>query len=624
MCGIAGVIYSDHQHPVDGDLIDRMCAVIHHRGPDEWGMWCEGPVGIGMKRLRIIDLAGGSQPMAAAGGKIRIVFNGEIYNYRELREDLEKRGYRFVTNSDTESILHLYEEYGEECVQHLRGMFAFAIWDARRRTLFMARDRFGKKPLHYLHDGQKLVFGSEIKSLLQHPDVKPEVYRPAIVNYLAYGYVPDPDTMFLGISKLPPGHTLTWKDGHIVVKQYWDLRFQPDDPPKDDEYYLNEVDRLLHEAVKIRLVSDVPLGAFLSGGIDSSLVVAMMARQMREPVKTFSIGFEEEKYNELPYARMVAAKYGTDHHEEIVRPDAEEVLSDLITVFDEPFADSSAIPTYYVSRMARRHVTVALSGDGGDEIFAGYGRYLDSTLADRLEHVPLALRRTVLGGAARLLPEGFKGTKTLRYLAADRDARYLAKMTKELSCRYQAVFSQDLMAEAGGGNPAAALEGCFLKVKGLDAVTRRQYADVKGYLPGDILTKVDRTSMLVSLEARSPLLDHRLAEFAATIPTELKVRGRSLKNVLKTLARRYLPEELIDRPKMGFEVPVAKWINSEWREMSHDLVLGERALQRGNFNPRYLNWIMEEHRSGRRNHNGAIWALMVLEMWYWSFIEGRT
>lgn len=620
MCGIAGVLYNDHR-PVEVPLIERMCAVIHHRGPDEWGMWCEGPVGIGMKRLRIIDLAGGSQPMVNAGGDIRIVFNGEIYNYLELRADLEKRGYRFTSNSDTESILHLYEEYGEDCVQHLRGMFAFAIWDGRRRKLFMARDRFGKKPLHYLHDGQKLVFGSEIKSILCHPDVKPQVHRPAIVNYLAYGYVPDPDSMFQGISKLPPGHTLTWCAGSIVIRQYWDLYFRPDNPPRDDDFYLNEVDRLLHEAVKIRLVSDVPLGAFLSGGIDSSLVVAMMARQMGEPVKTFSIGFAEEKYNELPYARMVAQQYGTDHHEEIVKPDAEEVLSDLITVFDEPFADSSAIPTYYVSRMARRHVTVALSGDGGDEIFAGYGRYLDSPLAGHLDHVPQVIRKLLLGGAARLLPEGLKGTKTLRYLSVSENDRYMLKMTKGLSARYRDVFSSDLLNEVGSCNPAIVLEKYLEKVRGSDSVTRRQYLDVKGYLAGDILTKVDRTSMLASLEARSPLLDHRLAEFAATIPTGLKVRGRSLKNVLKTLARRYLPDELIDRAKMGFEAPVAKWINQDWRELSQDLVLGERALSRNNFKPRYLQQVMAEHRHGRRNHGGAIWALMVLEMWYRANID---
>lgn len=621
MCGIAGVLYNDPHRPVEGALLERMCAVIHHRGPDEWGMWSEGSVGFGMKRLRIIDLVGGSQPMATSDESIRIVFNGEIYNFLELRADLEKRGYRYTTNSDTESILHLYEEYGEDCVQHLRGMFAFAIWDTCRRKLFLARDRFGKKPLHYLHDGEKLVFGSEIKSILQHPDVRPEVHRPAIVNYLAYGYTPDPDTMFKGIAKLPPGHTLSWQDGAVTVRQYWDLDFNPAQPAREDAFYLDEVDRLLHEAVKIRLVSDVPLGAFLSGGIDSSLVVAMMARQTGEPVKTFSIGFDDDKYNELPFARMVAKRYGTDHYEEIVKPDAEEVLSDLITVFDEPFADSSAIPTYYVSRLARRHVTVALSGDGGDELFAGYDRYLDSPLSGCTDGIPQVARQFAFGCVARLLPEWFYGINTLRYLAADADARYVLKMTGGLSARYGEVFSEDLVIEVGSGDPAPALQQYFDRVQGQDVVTRRQYADVKRYLAGDILTKVDRTSMLVSLEARAPLLDHQLAEFAATIPTSLKVRNRSLKYVLKTLARKYLPAELIDRPKMGFAVPVAQWINHEWRDMSQELVLGERALRRDNFYPRYLHRVMDEHRRGRRNHGSAIWALMVLEMWYRRFID---
>ncbi len=623
MCGIAGVLYNDPQRPVEGDLVERMCAAIHHRGPDEWGMWNEGQVGIGMKRLCIIDLSGGRQPMANAGGSIRIVFNGEIYNYLDLRGDLEKRGYRFTTNSDTESILHLYEEYGEDCVQHLRGMFAFAIWDGCKRKLFLARDRFGKKPLHYFHDDEKLVFGSEIKSILEHPDVRPEVHRPAIVNYLAYGYTPDPDTMFKGVAKLPPGHSLTWEDGKIAVRQYWDLNFQPDQPAREDAFYLDEVDRLLHEAVRVRLVSDVPLGAFLSGGIDSSLVVAMMARQMSEPVKTFSIGFDEGKYNELPYARMVAKRYGTDHHEEIVKPDAEAVISDLIKVFDEPFADSSAIPTYYVSKLARRHVTVALSGDGGDELFAGYDRYLDSPLSGYTDKIPQVARQLVFGSVARLLPEWFYGINTLRYLAADEDARYALKMTGGLSARYQRVFSPNLVQTAGSGDPSSALQQYMEQVRGRDVITRRQYGDVKRYLAGDILTKVDRTSMLVSLEARAPLLDHRLAEFAATIPTSLKVRDRSLKHVLKTLARKYLPADLIDRPKMGFAVPVAQWINQEWSEMSQELVLGERTLRRNNFNPRYLQRIMDEHRRGRRNHGGSIWALMVLEMWYRTFIDKR-
>ncbi len=621
MCGITGIIYKEADRPVDPGLLEEMCAVIHHRGPDEWGMWHSGNVGIGMKRLQIIDLEGGRQPMAAQAGNVRIVFNGEIYNFPDLRTDLQDRGYRFSSSSDTECILHLYEEYGENCVHHLRGMFAFAIWDAARQKLFMARDRFGKKPLHYLHDNEKFVFGSEIKSILKHPGINAEVYRPAIINYTAYGYVPDPDTMFKGIYKLPPGHTLTLHNNRTEVNQYWDLCFMSDNPAREEDFYLDEVDRLLHESVKMRMISDVPLGAFLSGGIDSSLVVALMARQSTEPVRTFSIGFDDGNYNELPYARMVAEKYGTEHHEELVKPDAEDVVSDLLKVFDEPFADSSAIPTYYVSRLARRHVTVALSGDGGDEIFAGYQRYLDHPICRYTGRIPAPVRRAVFGGAAKLLPDGMTGANFARYLAADEDTRYVNKMAGSLPAIYRKVFSKELINEAGSGDPSPALKRFLHKVEGLDVVSRRQYLDVKGYLPGDILTKVDRTSMLVSLETRAPLLDHVLAEFAATIPVGLKVQDRKLKNVLKLLAGRYLPEELINRRKMGFAIPLGSWINNEWRDMSQELVLGKRALQRENFNPRYLERIMAEHRSGRRSHDLTIWSLMVLEMWYRGSID---
>jgi len=623
MCGITGIIYKDTDRPVEPRLLEEMCAVMHHRGPDEWGMWHNGHVGIGMKRLRIIDLEGGSQPMAAADGNIRIVFNGEIYNFPDLRTELLSMGYSFKSSSDTECILHLYEEYGENCVHHLRGMFAFAIWDTLRQKLFMARDRFGKKPLHYLHDGEKFVFGSEIKSILKHPDVSAEVYRPAIVNYMAYGYVPDPDTMFRGIYKLPPGHTLTWYDNKVAVNQYWDLYFNPDNPTREDEFYLDEVDRLLHESVKMRMISDVPLGAFLSGGIDSSLVVAMMARQSTEPVKTFSIGFDDGNYNELPYARMVAERYETDHYEEIVHPDPEDVVSDLLNVFDEPFADSSAIPTYYVSRLARRHVTVALSGDGGDEIFAGYQRYLDHPVCRYTNRIPGFIRKMVLGGIAEILPPGLTGVNFARYLAAGEDERYVNKMAGSLPAIYKKVFSRDLISEAGSGDPSPALTQFLPTLKGQDVVSRRQYLDVKRYLAGDILTKVDRASMLVSLETRAPMLDHVLAEFAATMPVGLKIKNRSLKNILKTLARRYLPEELINRRKMGFAIPMTRWINNEWHDMSQELVLGQRALQRDNFNPAYLHRIMDEHRSGRRSHDGTIWTLMVLEMWYRSFIDEK-
>jgi asparagine synthase (glutamine-hydrolysing) len=573
-----------------------------------------------MKRLRIIDLAGGTQPMANRDGNIRIVFNGEIYNFRDLRSKLESKGHAFQTGSDTETIIHLYEEYGEDCVLHLRGMFSFAIWDTRNRKLFVARDRFGKKPLHYLYDTEKFVFGSEIKSILRHPGVYAKVHRPAIINYMAYGYVPDPDTMFLGIHKLPPGHVLTWREGKVETRQYWDMDFNPDNPAQEDDFYYNEADRLLHEAVRVRMISDVPLGAFLSGGIDSSLVVAMMARQSSEPVKTFSIGFHDDQYNELPYARMVAQRYGTEHYEEIVNPDAEDVISDLIKVFDEPFADSSAIPTYYVSRLARRHVTVALSGDGGDEVFAGYDRYLDWPVTRYTDLIPQAIRKLVFGGPAQMLPWGTPGRNTMGYLALSPDERYIGAPSRTKKW-HRERFSPSLLEEAGCADPDPAVRKWLTELSGQDVITRRQYLDLKRYLPGDILAKVDRTSMLVSLETRAPLLDHVLAGFAATIPAGVKVKDRSLKHVLKTLARRYLPQELIDRPKMGFAIPVSKWINNEWREMSRELVLGQRALQRDNFNPAFLKKIMNAHQSGRRNHSSTIWKLMVLEMWYRRFID---
>ena len=623
MCGIVGIVYNDTQRPVEKPLIEQMCAVIHHRGPDEWGMWSEGQAGIGMKRLRIIDLAGGSQPIHNADKSIWIVFNGEIYNYRELRDDLEKRGYTFYTSSDTETIVHLYEEFGEECVQYLRGMFAFAIWDMKRKRLFLGRDRLGKKPLHYLHDGEKLIFGSEIKSILQHPEVKPEVYRPGIINYLAFGYSLDPETLFKGICKLPPGHTLTWENGRITVRQYWNIAYRPD-YSKTEQQLLQETEDILSEAIRIRLMSEVPLGAFLSGGIDSSLVVALMALQMGEPVKTFSIGFDDKRYNELPYARMVAKRYGTDHHEEIVRPDAEEVIPYLIQMFDEPFADSSAIPTYYVSRLARRHVTVVLSGDGGDEMFGGYDRYLDSEFSSYTDRIPLAIRRPLLGNLSGLLPESFPGINTMRYLSTDRDDRYLLKFTKGISAIHRKVFSPELSRESGGTDPTLPLRQLLREVGSHDYITRRQYLDTKTYLPGDIMTKVDRATMFVSLEARAPMLDHKFVEFSGTVPVQYKINGRNTKYLLKQLAYKLLPHEMIDRPKMGFAIPVAQWINAEWKEMSEDLVIGSRAVNRGNFNPGYLNLIMGEHRRGRRDHSYIIWTLMILEMWYRKFIDGKA
>ena len=620
MCGITGYIYKDPIECADESMLKKMCDVIRHRGPDEWGRYENGPVGIGMRRLSIIDLASGTQPIHNEDSTIWIVFNGEIYNHKDLRADLEKRGHKFYTNSDTETIVHLYEQYGENCVDRLRGMFAFAIWDGNAETLFLARDRLGIKPLHYYDDGKKFIFGSEIKSVLAAADIHTEVRMPSIVNYLAYGYVPDPDTMFEGIKKLPPGYVLVYRKGTIRLKQYWDVEFnygklQP------EEFYIERILELLNEAVRIRLMSEVPLGAFLSGGTDSGMVVALMARNMAEPVKTFSIGFEHQKYNELPFARMVADRYGTDHHEEIVKPDAQAVINDLVRQFDEPFADSSAIPTYYVSRMTRKRVTVSLSGDGGDEVFAGYGRYRDGPPAKYTRWIPATIRKPLFHTASRFLPDWFPTVRTLQYAGYDDDNRYIWKMVKGLNANHDRVFSRDFRRSVETTDPSYASRKYFEKVRHLETVSRRQYLDFKTYLPGDILTKVDRTSMMVSLEARVPILDHKLVEFAATIPPVVLFNGQNPKHLFKKVAERLLPREAVYRPKMGFAVPVAHWINNEWKDLSQELLLGGRAQKRNIFNRNFVKRVMNEHRSGRRPHDNTIWALMVLEIWFREFID---
>lgn len=620
MCGIAGLIYADQTARVDITLLEKMCYAIRHRGPDDTGTWVQGHVGMGMTRLSIIDVSGGRQPIHNEDKKVWIVFNGEIYNYRKLREDLLKQGHHFYTSSDTETIVHLYETYGENCVDHLRGMFALAIWDQSRQTLLLARDRLGKKPLHYYFDGDRLIWGSEIKSILQCPGVAREMYPPALVNYLAYGYVPDPDTMFRGIYKLPPGHILIYRNGKIDVRPYWDVEYKVHEI-QSEAFYVDRLLDILNEAVKIRLESEVPLGAFLSGGIDSSMVVALMARHMSRPVKTFSIGFEEQSYDELKYARIIAREFGTEHHEEIVKPDAESIILDLVRQFDEPFADSSAIPTYYVSKMARQWVTVALSGDGGDELFGGYSRYLEGTMARVTNWIPRPIKKGIFQNMACLLPEWAPGINTLRHIASDEDERYIRSMSKGISTIHKEVFSKEFCGQVSTTDPSPALIRYLEKVSEKDRVTKRLYQDTKTYLPGDLLTKVDRTSMMVSLEVRAPILDHHLVEFAATIPAELKIKDRVTKYIFKKAAERLLPREVVYRPKQGFAVPVKTWIRRDWTEMSHELVFGNRAQSRRLFNPRFLRNIMSEHRWGRRDHSYLIWTLMVLELWFREMID---
>jgi asparagine synthase (glutamine-hydrolysing) len=615
MCGIAGILFRDKSEHVDEKMIKLMCTVMRHRGPDEWGKWIDKYVGIGMTRLRIIDLDGGSQPIHNEDKSIWIVFNGEIYNYKELRIELEKRGHKFYTNSDTESIIHLYEEFDEECVHRLRGMFAFAIWDGNNEKLFLARDRLGIKPLYYNNNGKRFIFGSELKSILAFKDVPRKVHSPSLINYFAYGYVPDPETMIKGIYKLPPGNTLIYKNGSTKVQKYWDVEFNVSNAERE-EYYIERILEILNEAVKIRLMSEVPLGAFLSGGIDSSLIVAIMAKHMSEPVKTFTIGFENQKYDELKYARMVAERYNTDHHEEIVKPDAKSIIIDLVKQFDEPFADSSAIPTYYVCQMAKKWVTVSLSGDGGDELFGGYGRYIDGPIARFFNKVPESIKLKIFMNLSKILPEWCPGINVLRHISVNEDSRYIRKLSKGTSTTHKNIFSNKIVSQINTSDPSAAMLEYMNALKEKDQYTKRQYVDIKTYLPGDILTKVDRTSMMVSLEARVPILDHKLVEFSATIPPELKIKGMTTKYILKKAAERLLPKDVIYRPKMGFAVPISEWINKDWFDISYELVQGKRALSRNNFSKKYLKRLMLEHKLGRRDHGYLIWTLMVLELWY--------
>lgn len=616
MCGIAGICYAEREIRVSEELLGRMCDAIRHRGPDDQGTFTAGGVGLGMRRLSIIDVSGGHQPIFNEDRSCAIVYNGEIYNHRDVRRELERRGHRYTTQSDTETILHAYEEYGVDCVKHLRGMFAIAIWDAPRQRLFLARDRMGKKPLYYYDDGKRLVFGSELKAILALSDVPRRASAQAIADYVAWSYVPDPLSIYEGIRKLPPAHWLVYEHGRARTQCYWDVSYAPDAGARPEEYYVDRTLEILDEAVRIRLMSEVPLGAFLSGGTDSSIVVALMAKHSRERVKTFSIGFEEPEYNELPYARAVAEHLQTEHYEEVVHPDAEQDIPALVRQFDEPFADSSMIPTYYVSRAARKHVTVALSGDGGDELFAGYLRYIDGASVRAAARVPAAVREAVLGPVARALPAGIKGIDRMRDLLGTADQQYVRQMTRGMALSMRDVFSDDFLQQLPHDDPSYVAEPFLHTARDWDVLSRRQYLDTHTYLPGDILTKVDRASMMVSLECRAPILDHELAEFAATIPVEMRIKGMTTKYLLKKVAERLIPAELVYRPKRGFAVPVAYWLKKEWAARTEDVLLGKEALERGVFREAFLRRVIAEHRAGKRDNSSTIWMLMMLELWW--------
>jgi asparagine synthase (glutamine-hydrolysing) len=606
-----------------------MIAAQRHRGPDDSGEWFDDCCRLGHSRLSIIDLsAAGRQPLSNTGGSIWITFNGEIYNFQQLRKELEDFGYRFRTRTDTEVIVHAYEHWGLDCLKRLRGMFAFAIWDARKKRLVLARDRTGKKPLFYTQEGNRFLFASELQALLADRTLSREVNPSAIDAYLSWGYVPAPFTAFKQISKLPPAHYLTVQvtDAGLQthVERYWSLEYQPKLDLSEAEA-ANTLREKLIEAVRLRMISDVPLGAFLSGGIDSSIVVGLMAELSDQPVKTFSIGFQEAAYNELEHARRIADKWGTDHHEFVVEPDALAILPLLVRHYGEPFADSSAVPTFYVSKMTRAHVTVALNGDGGDESFAGYERYLGNRIAERVNSLPGSVWSA--NAVSRLLPDTLNSRSRIRQAK-----RFLSVATQPMAKRYgrwvtffdelgkQELCTQDFRAQLNG-RPSDWMQSLFETADQLDPVDAAMSVDVRSYLPYDLLVKVDITSMANGLEARSPFLDHEVMEFAARLPVAMKLNGRRSKYLLKKAFSDLLPAENVNRRKMGFGVPVGEWFRNSLRPLLEDSLLSDQFERRGNFHAQKIRSLVSQHLERQADHSSQLWNLLMLELWHREFID---
>jgi len=616
MCGIAGMVSTDE---VDPELVRGMCAAIEHRGPDGSGYHTGPHVALGMRRLAIIDIVGGQQPVRNEDGTVLAVFNGELYNHGELRADLIRRGHRLTSKSDTECLVHLYEEHGDDLVHRLRGMFAFAIWDARRTRLLLGRDRVGKKPLYWRSTGRGLAFASELKALVQDPSLSRTVDHVALHHYLTYQYVPAPWSIYAGVAKLEPGHLLVWQSGVASVRRYWRL----DSTPRAVENEAQTCERLrelLLEATRIRMVSERPVGAFLSGGIDSSAVVAAMARQSSTPVRTFSIGFEEPGYDERKYARMVAERYGTDHHELVVTPKALSVLPTLAWHFDEPFADSSAIPSFLVAQLSRQHVTVVLNGDGGDECFGGYQRYAAMGLIGKIPFRGLAsFGAARLGAHLTAKPRygslRYKVGRALELLPQRPAQRYGRLMSCFETEQKLALYSDALRDELRDVDSYRLIEDAFAASTADNDVGRAIDADVNTYLPGDLLPKVDITTMANSLEARSPFLDHHLLEWSAGLPTGMKVRGGRTKHILKQAMADWLPPEVIDRRKMGFGVPMASWLRGGLHDYAWDLLTDHTASYRGLFRPAAVSDLLREHEAGI-DRSRQLWALIQFEQWH--------
>jgi len=631
MCGITGWANLDsHAQPPAGarELLHSMCERMVHRGPDSEGLMVSGSVALGMRRLAIIDLVTGEQPTRNEDKSVAVILNGEIYNYRELRQDLEKRGHSFRSQSDTEVLPHLYEEFGEGMLERLNGMFAFALWDSKRRKLLLARDRFGEKPLYWGVFNKTLLFASEPKVLLAHPSVTSSLNLEALRRYLSFDYVPAPLSIYQGINKLPAAHMLTLEDGKIETRRYWHLKYKTQEPPPSEGEAAEHLLQLMGDSVRMRLVSDVPLGILLSGGVDSSTIAALAVRASSEPVKTFSISFAESSFDESSYARAVAKFLGTDHHEERLSANlAANLVGEIGAWMDEPFSDPSLVPTYLLSRFTRRHVTVALGGDGGDEIFAGYPMYQGHRLAAIYSRTPNFLRAGLIEPLVGLLPVKTKNLsfdyKAKRFIAGSkyepvvRHHIWFGSFAPEeqkqlLTPEVLAASSSDIYHDA---------RQIWNECDSTDVVERMQSIDTQLYLAEDILTKVDRASMAVSLEVRAPFLDPRVAEFAASLPASYKLRGRTTKYILKRAVKDYLPPSVIRRGKKGFGVPVAEWLKENLRPLARDLLSPDRVRRAGVFNPDYVSRLQDEHERGVANHRKLLWTLLMFELWHESFIE---
>ncbi|MFT7266026.1 MAG: asparagine synthase (glutamine-hydrolyzing) [Halioglobus sp.] len=627
MCGIAGIFDLSGQREMDRELISTMNQTQFHRGPDEGGLYLEPGVALAHRRLSIIDLSSGQQPMHSEDNRVCVVYNGEIYNFKELAEQLKAKGYHFKTRCDTEVILYAWQAWGEDCVNHFRGMFAFAIYDRELQSVFLARDRLGIKPLFYsiLADNQ-LVFGSELKVLKAHPQLPRELNPHAVEDYFALGYIPEPKTIYEDVYKLSPGHTLLLTRGQPIpetitsqTKEYWDVPFDVT-APSSEQAMLKELLENLKEAVDIRMVAEVPLGAFLSGGVDSSAVVAMMAQLQDEPVNTCAIGFDVKQYDETEFATQVAERYKTKHFEETVDSDDFDLIDKLADLYDEPYADSSAIPTYRVCQLAKKRVTVALSGDGGDENFAGYRRYRWHMNEEKLRsRLPLWFRQAVFGFLGRIYPKAdwapkfLRAKSTFQSLARNSVEAYMHSVSLAKDDQRQSLFSGKLKQKLNGYNAIATFNHYADKSPTDEPMSLIQYIDIKTYLVGDILTKVDRASMAHSLEVRLPLLDHKFVEWISSLPPELKLKGKEGKYALKKSLEPHLPNDVLYRPKMGFGVPLANWFRGPLKERLRSQIVEGGLSKTGLFNQQYLETLVGQHQSGRRDHSAVLWSLLMFE-----------